>query len=242
MGADDPAHETYEELADGLAERAGNRAVREAHGEWGAVAELLPPVDGRRVLDAACGTGAVARRLADRGAEVIGFDASARSVAAARRLAAGESDYLRADLTAPLPFGPSSFDAVTCLLALEHVADWRSVCAEFARVLRPGGTLLLSTDHPFTTYHVIDNEPSDVGSATATAADYGAVERYVREWGDAEMPCYRRPLEEVLAPPTEAGFRISGLREPAPPERTEHTAYFRDNTPRFVVVSATLPE
>jgi hypothetical protein len=100
---------------------------------------------------------------------------------------------------------------------------------------------LISTDHPFTSYHTIANEPEDVGSHTATEARNYDVERYERDWGDVAMPCYRRSLSAPFAPLTEAGLQVDALREPEPTTRTEHTEYFLESTPRFIVLRATLP-
>lgn len=222
--------------------------------EWPMVDRLLPAVDGLRVLDAGTGSGHYAAVLADRGADVVGVDASAAMVAAARERHGDAAAFLRADLGEPLPFGDGRFDLVVCQLTLEHVRDWDPVAAEFARVLDEddesdgdgddGGQLVVSTDHPFSTYFVVEHEPPDVGSAEAEAADYYAVERYERDWGtDGEpllMPFFRRPLREVVRPLFDAGFVLEDLREPPPETDDELLGYFDDETPRFLGLRARL--
>jgi SAM-dependent methyltransferase len=148
------------------------------------------------------------------------------------------ADFRRADLREPLPVPDDDFDLVLCQLVLDHVAEWEPTVAEFARVLVDGGTLVLSCDHPFTTYFVIEHEPAEVGNANADAADYYAVERFTKDWRDVEMPVYRRPLAAVTRPLFEAGFLLDALREPLPRVADENLAYFAERTPRFLALRA----
>lgn len=116
-----------------------------------AMLALLGEVAGKDVLDAACGTGRWALRMAEMGARVWGVDATAEMLAIAQAKQAGnchKADFMLGSVT-KLPFVDGSFDLVTCALALSHVADLQSAISEFARVLRPGGQVLISDFHPF---------------------------------------------------------------------------------------------
>lgn len=242
MGEDNEAHEAYGEMAAGYAESNPQQRAREEY-EWPAVRSLLPDVTGLRVLDAGCGSGYYSAWLAEQGAEVVGVDASEAMIAEATDRYGDRATFLVADLREPHDaFEAQSFDLVVSQLVLEHVEDWRTPMAEFERVLRPGGRLVVSCDHPFTTYFVIEHEDPEIGSADATEADYYQVERYDRVWGEGddriEIPCYRRSLRGVLGPVFEAGFVLEDLREPRPPETDGPLAYFESHTPRFLVVRA----
>jgi SAM-dependent methyltransferase len=109
------------------------------------VAEYLGGREPGVALDAACGTGRFAEFLSRRGHRVIGVDSSPDMLARARRRVpdgefhVGELDRL------PLP--DDSADVVVCALALVHVPRLQPVLAEFARVLRPGGDLVISDIH-----------------------------------------------------------------------------------------------
>lgn len=109
------------------------------------VAEFL---DGREpgvALDAACGTGRFAEFLAERGHKVIGVDSSPDMLAhARRRVPDGEFHVGELDR---LPLPDDSVDVIVCALALVHVSRLEPVLAEFARVLRPGGDLVISDVH-----------------------------------------------------------------------------------------------
>ncbi len=96
-------------------------------------------------LDAACGTGRFAGRLAELGHRVIGVDSSPDMLTVARRRVP-DADFRLGDL-GELPVADRSVDVVTCALALSHLADLGPAMVEFARVLRPGGHLVISDAH-----------------------------------------------------------------------------------------------
>ena len=100
---------------------------------------------GRRAVDAACGTGRLTSLLLDRGYDVVGIDASPEMLAVARKRIP-EMDWREADLHG-LPFADSSVDVLLTGLALAHLPSLGPVFAEFARVLRPGGHLVMSDTH-----------------------------------------------------------------------------------------------
>ncbi|MEV0758862.1 methyltransferase domain-containing protein [Nocardia sp. NPDC050435] len=108
-----------------------------------AVAGTLPP---GVALDAACGTGRVAAMLVDCGHRVIGVDSSPDMLAHARNRL--EQATFRLGELRTLPVENDEVDVVVCSLALTHVPDLAPVFDEFARVLRPGGHLVIADVHP----------------------------------------------------------------------------------------------
>jgi 2-polyprenyl-6-hydroxyphenyl methylase/3-demethylubiquinone-9 3-methyltransferase len=103
---------------------------------------------GEHWLDAGCGTGTLARHLVQQGCRVTGVDGSARMIEVAERAAAGAHGavltFLHVNDVIALPFAAGSFDGVVCSSVLEYVQSPPRVLAELARVLRPGGRLLVS--------------------------------------------------------------------------------------------------
>lgn len=100
-----------------------------------------------RVLDLGCGEGHFAALLVKAGMSVVAADVALEPLQRARE-AHPELDLCKLAPDAPLPFDDCSFDAVWAGEVIEHVADTQGWLSEVRRVLRSGGTLLLSTpDH-----------------------------------------------------------------------------------------------
>jgi SAM-dependent methyltransferase len=123
---------------------------------------------GRSVLDVGCGTGYGTAVMAAAGAaRCTGVDVAEEAVAQAReRFGADGVEFVRGDATA-LPFGDAEFDLVTCFEVIEHVGEQRAVIAELARVLRPGGVMLISSPNrdrypPGNPFHVRELTPAEL--------------------------------------------------------------------------------
>jgi malonyl-CoA O-methyltransferase len=139
-------------------------AVREGYDRWAAVYDhdgnplvgleepavraAVGAVRGLDVLDLGCGTGRHALWLSAAGAAVTAVDFSEGMLAEARRKpGAGAVRFIVHDLHLPLPFG-AEFDLVVSGLVLEHLRELDGFFAEAHRVLRPGGTAVISAMHP----------------------------------------------------------------------------------------------
>jgi len=90
-----------------------------------------------KVLDIACGTGSLSRRLEEQGFCVTGLDFSFQSLCLLNQLS-NTIRLVQAD-AGRLPFGSASFDVVTCMGAWRHFPDPQRVLHEVCRVLRPDG-------------------------------------------------------------------------------------------------------
>lgn len=130
----------------------GDRRVR----HWiRRLAPLLPDdlVRDRQVLDLGCGSGEVALGLRSRGALPVAIDLTAAATTRVRQRVP-DVPVCQADALA-LPFADASFDHVVSIGVLHHTPDWRRGLAEAARVVRPGGRVVILLYRRWTWYHLL---------------------------------------------------------------------------------------
>lgn len=143
-------------------------------------AVLLPNVlrmakvaKGERALDVGCGEGFFARALAERGARVVGADIARELVAQAR--AKGGAEYFVAPANKLAFAKDGTFDAVTCVLALQNMEDLQGTLKEIRRVLKKGGRFVFVINHP--AFRVLKR--SGWGWDEAAAMQYRRVDGYL---------------------------------------------------------------
>lgn len=193
----------YDVFADEFLDHAADGFFN-AYYDRPACLRLLGDVAGKRVLDAACGPGLYAAELVQRGAEVVGFDQSPRMVEICReRVPRG--DFRVHDLADPIGWLPDdSVDAVLLALAIEYIDDRVAALRELRRVLRPGGALVLSRQHP----------TGDWLRHGGSYFDTRVIEEtWSRGW---QVRYWLAPLERTCQEIFEAGFLIERLTEPRP--------------------------
>jgi 2-polyprenyl-6-hydroxyphenyl methylase/3-demethylubiquinone-9 3-methyltransferase len=171
------------------------RDAIDAH--WPDAARAARPLAGKTALDIGCGAGLLCEPLARLGAAVTGVDAAAENVAAAAAHAEGVELDIRymAGEVAGLDIG--TFDLVTCVEVIEHVADKAAFLRDVAARLAPGGLLVMSTPNRTAASRVLL-----VGAAEAV----GYVPRGTHHWEDFVTP---EELEALLA---DAGLTVTAQR------------------------------
>ncbi|MER5343009.1 class I SAM-dependent methyltransferase [Streptomyces mirabilis] len=204
----DPARANdYDSFAEAYAAETENNLVN-AYYARPAMLALAGDVAGRRILDAGCGSGPLSAALRDRGAVVTGIDASAGMLTLARRRLGDDVALHVVDLSDRLPFDDDAFDDVVASLVLHYLEDRGPTLAELRRVLKPGGRLIASVDHPFVAYTFQEPRP-----------DYSATTSYI-DWTlngqSVPMRFWRKPLHAMTDAFTTAGFRLAVISEPQP--------------------------
>jgi ubiquinone biosynthesis O-methyltransferase len=109
------------------------------------ILDLVGDVAGRKILDVGCGDGTFALELTKRGAIVTGIDSSPAMIDAAKRRATQHNADItfQVAMAEHLPFPAEHFDVITAITILCFVEDAAPVFREIARVLRPGGRLVI---------------------------------------------------------------------------------------------------
>lgn len=207
-------------MSDGWAESAGAWIADMGDtGDFGRACVLDRPMlervgEGRfaTALDVGCGEGRFCRMLAERGITVVGIDPTKALIDEARRRHP-EGDY-RIGRAEQLAFPDASFDLVVSYLSLIDIPDLGPAIAGMARVLRPGGSLLIANLTSFTT-----------AAQTSFGARLGlrpAIDRYLDEraewvgWRGIRIQNWHRPLETYMALLLSQGLELRHFAEPAP--------------------------
>ncbi|KUM41155.1 class I SAM-dependent methyltransferase [Arthrobacter sp. EPSL27] len=197
----------YDSFAESYAAE-NESSLLNAYYERPAMISLAGDVDGRRILDAGCGSGPLSAALGAKGAIMTGLDSSPAMLDLARQRLGTAADLHVADLSGPLPFDNGTFDDVVASLVLHYLEDWAGPLAELRRVLKPGGRLIVSVNHPAVS---VVNYPAE---------DYFAVRQYSEDYefngNPAVLTFWHRPLHAMINAFTSAGYRVATVSEPAP--------------------------
>lgn len=200
-----------------FAERYAEIAVTKPHNalyERPATRELLGDVRGLHVLDAGCGPGINSAWLVEQGATVQGIDVTPEMIGLARQRCDGmAATFDVQDLGTPFAtLTDNSFDAIVSALALDYVEDLAPTFREFARVAKPGATLVWSMGHPMRDW---------LDERTRRNRTYFEITRFGMYWSGFGEPkpyveSYRRPLAGILNAAAAAGWQLEQMVEPLP--------------------------
>lgn len=219
----------------------------------GAERLLAPRRDGA-YLDLACGQGAFAKRLAKLARDVQGFDVSPTLIKAAKQGAPKNTRFLVADATAfARHYTPASFDGIVCNLAIQNIDPIEPVFADAARVLKPGGALVLTMNHPA----FRQPRQSGWGWDEQRKLQYRRVDAYLSPYampiiahpGSAphvKTYSYHRPLSAYVNALASCGFVVDAMEEwvsnkvsdSGPRAKAENVA--RKEIPLFLALRARL--
>ncbi len=191
-----------------------------------AILSLLELRPGERLLDLACGTGVMTRRLHELGGRVLGIDQSEAMLAHAIRRGPNEVEFRRVDATNEASLRAlGAFDAVVCSMGLMDMADLDPMLRAMSDLLLPGGRLVASLTHPCFNFHgsrlFLEQEERQgklFENAGVRVIDY-LREVAVQGAGAPGEPnphtYYHRPLHRLLGSCFAAGLVLDGLEERA---------------------------
>jgi SAM-dependent methyltransferase len=216
------------------------------------LAEVGDPV-GRLILDAGCGEGYLSRAIAGQGGVVVGVDGSKSLVAAARRTSTKQDGirFEQGDITQLDLLGlAGKFDTVVANHVINDLPDPVPAIKQFAKVLRPNGTLIILMLHPcfYTTRQ--ERNSSVTYQIDGIAASYFS-HRHIRDHFDvaglrspAPTSRYLRPFGEYTKMLTDAGFVITAIAEPRPNAAQLRDPWWKEHfpVPLFLLIAARLQQ
>jgi SAM-dependent methyltransferase len=189
------------------------------------------------VLDVGCGEGRFCRMLRSHGVDAVGIDPTPALIAAARARDSS-SAYLKARAER-LPFRDEAFDLVISYLSLIDIPDIQAAVPEMARVLRPGGALLIANLTSFNTACADVGWVKDGGGRRL----YYPIDDYLRErtmWIDyrgIRVVNHHRPMSTYMAALLGAGLALTYFDEPGPsPDAPASRAAGYARVPWFLVM------
>lgn len=197
-------------------------AEQGAHGDYGRQFVLDAPMLGRvrganfeNALDIGCGEGRFCRMLAAEGVPAIGVDPTQALLERARRLDP-EGDY-RLGRAEALDFPDNSFDLVVSYLTFIDIPDIETAIAEMARVLRPGGALLIANLSSFNTAGPPTGWTRDAGGESRFFIDHYLEERAEWiGWNGIRVQNWHRPLSTYMSLLLGRGLQLRFFDEPSP--------------------------
>lgn len=167
-------------------------------------------------LDVGCGEGRFCRMLQTHGVATTGVDPTQKLLQRARELDSAGA-YVEAD-GERLPFDNESFDLVVSYLSLIDMPEPALPIGEMARVLKPGGALLIANLNGFNTAGAETGWLRDGhGELLHYPVDYYLDERaFWTEWRGIRIVNHHRPLQTYMRTLIDAGLRLTHFEEPAP--------------------------
>jgi len=207
---------------------------------------------GEKIIDVGCGEGSLCRELANRGAQVVGIDASKKLVEIAKKKSVKFNIHFRAADAGKLEgIQDSTFDAGCSILAIQNMEDLDSVAKETARIIKRGGRLVWVLNHPC--FRI--PRQSGWGFDEKRKLQYRRIDRYMTEM---KIPIqmhpgaspgihtwtFHRPLSVYFDRLNSFGFAVTKLEEwvsqrkskPGTNARAENMS--REEIPLFLAISA----
>ena len=197
-----------------------DRSVKGLDGapEWPTIQAMLPPLQGKNVLDLGCGYGWFCRYARDNhAASIVGVDISEKMLAQARSMTLGEGIAYRRDDLATLSLAPLAYDLVYSSLALHYLHDIERLLATIYQSLKPGGMLVFSAEHPVYTAPMTQGWIKDKsGQLSWPVNHYQQEGERISNWFAEGVIKQHRKLATWINALIAAGFEIVRLDEWGP--------------------------
>lgn len=195
------------------------------------ISEMLGNVSGKIILDAGCGNGYWVRRLAGHADKVVGIDNSSKLINDAKSAQnLSNTEYYVADLLKGIDLPDLYFDIILSSMVLHYLSNIKNAAAEFNRMLKQGGQVVIAIQHPIYQYHFCAQNKAggDSGSFSNPVEyfDRKIVKQMIMS-GKSMIEIYNRPLSDYIRPFLQQGFALVDFIEP------EYTDDLLSKVPRY---------
>lgn len=209
--------------------------------------KMMPDVKGKTILDLGCGYGENDKYFLEQGAKyVCGIDISEHMIKIANKENKDSNIDFKVLSMEDLSPIESKFDIVMSSLAFHYIKDFNKLIMDINTLFKPGGILIFSQEHPFTTcvkytksltkgHTIID------GKYYGVFSDYNRPGIRTKDWFGQQVIKYHRNFSEILNTLIKNGFNILELEEPSPSEEAilNNPKYVNQwDRPFFLFVSA----
>jgi ubiquinone/menaquinone biosynthesis C-methylase UbiE len=212
---------------------------------------LLGNVSGLHILEIGCGGGQCSIAFARQGAVAVGVDLSDAQLEHARRRAVHEGvdvSFVQGSAEDLSAFADAGWDVIFSAYAFQYIADMPRCLRECARVLRPGGRLVFSLDHPIRICFFDDEEHESSLYPTRSYFDHRPIAWIFGDTG-VWMHSHHRTIAEWIDMLSQAGFCLQRLVEPSLPQSMLDEKWPEDdplsvlrNIPATIIFVAVLPD
>lgn len=196
--------------------------------------KLMPEVKGKSILDLGCGYGENDKFYKEQGAKyVLGIDISEHMIEEANKENKIDGIDFKVMEMEEISNINYKFDIVMSSLAFHYIENFEKLIKDINKILEPGGYLVFSQEHPFTTcvkytenvkkgHTIIDNKYFGLFS------DYNRSGKRTKEWFGKYVVKYHRNFEEIINTLIKSGFTIEEILEPKPSKEAI------ENNPKYV--------
>lgn len=187
-------------------------------------------------LEVGCGEGRYCRKLRDLGCDATGLDPVEALVdAAKRRDPAGT--YVTG-FSEDLPFADDSFDLVYSVMVLGNVNDLQAAISQMARVVKPGGQVLIIERTSFATASFASKPRTceQTGQKLNVISNYLKPRQYDFRWGDLHTRNWHRPLSAYMQAFLAAGLTLTRFDEPRPTSGSSADVWAYMNLPSVMTM------
>ncbi|MCH4191457.1 MAG: class I SAM-dependent methyltransferase [Butyrivibrio sp.] len=208
--------------------------------------EMLPSVEGKKILDLGCGFGEHCKRLVELGASsVTGIDISVKMLEIAQKENADSKiTYIHMPME-DISTLNDHYDIIVSSLAFHYIEAFKPLIVDIYRLLTEGGVLVFSQEHPFSTCYRNGFErwtkDENGKKLYLNLCEYGIERENESKWFVDNVKKYHRTFSTIVNTLADAGFSIEKMVEPTPDETilSQYPGY-RDlfHKPDFLLIRA----